>query len=344
MARSTFLLCVLALTAFNLLEVTLSNPLPVPYANKDLLWYPTEAGGIVPALLKGNPPVVAADEDKVHFLLFTLKNQNSAREVHINDKTGLLNAGYVAGAPLYLLTHGFSSGPNGGPTNLFKTEFFRGNKNVNIISIDWSDLAAAPWYERAAEATKLVGEKTGKLVNFLKAEGLVTLNNVHFAGHSLGAHVGGYFGSYVGSGTVGRITALDPALPLFGVKGDEDRIDPTDAAFVDVIHTAGGSILEGGLAFKDPRGHVDFYPNSGSNQPGCGLDAFGACSHGRCYEYMAESISNANNFLACKCNSWEEFNKGQCVCNESTHMGLHVSKTARGSYYLKTNSRSPWSV
>jgi len=31
--------------------------------------------------------------------------------------------------------------------------------------------------------------------------------------------------------------ALDPALPLFGEATDEGRIDPTDADFVDVIHT-----------------------------------------------------------------------------------------------------------
>jgi hypothetical protein len=32
---------------------------------------------------------------------------------------------------------------------------------------------------------------------------------------------------------------------------------------------AGGTLLEGGLAFKEPRGHVDFYPNSGlPPQPG----------------------------------------------------------------------------
>lgn len=40
-----------------------------------------------------------------------------------------------------------------------------------------------------------------------------------------------------------RISALDPALPLFGERPDSERIDPTDAQFVDVIHTAGGGLL-----------------------------------------------------------------------------------------------------
>lgn len=51
---------------------------------------------------------------------------------------------------------------------------------------------------------------------------------------------------------------LDPALPLFGNRDDSQRIDPSDAVFVDVIHTSMG-YLPGGLAFTEPRGHVDFY-------------------------------------------------------------------------------------
>lgn len=55
------------------------------------------------------------------------------------------------------------------------------------------------------------------------------------------------------------IPALDPALPLFGGRDDTQRIDPTDAAFVDVFHTSMGTLLDGGLSFTEPRGHVDFY-------------------------------------------------------------------------------------
>jgi len=46
---------------------------------------------------------------------------------------------------------------------------------------------------------------------------------------------------------------MDPALPLFGVAPDSGRIDPSDAALVDVIHTAGDT-----LGFMEPRGHIDF--------------------------------------------------------------------------------------
>ena len=53
------------------------------------------------------------------------------------------------------------------------------------------------------------------------------------------------------------------------------RLDPSDAAFVDVMHTDAGGVLglevsaSGGLGLYRPSGHVDFYPNGGKEQPGC---------------------------------------------------------------------------
>lgn len=45
----------------------------------------------------------------------------------------------------------------------------------------------------------------------------------------------------------------------------ENRLDPTDALFVDVIHTCGGV-----LGYFSTLGHADFYPNGGTpSQPGC---------------------------------------------------------------------------
>jgi len=42
---------------------------------------------------------------------------------------------------------------------------------------------------------------------------------------------------------LGRITGLDPAEPYFQGTPPIVRLDPTDAKFVDVIHTDGASIF-----------------------------------------------------------------------------------------------------
>ena len=64
---------------------------------------------------------------------------------------------------------------------------------------------------------------------------------------------------------IGRITALDPAKWNFKDKPINERLNSDDALFVDVIHTDGGSV-----AFLEPQGHVDFYPNGGiRKQVGC---------------------------------------------------------------------------
>ena len=68
----------------------------------------------------------------------------------------------------------------------------------------------------------------------------------HVIGHSLGSHVAGYVGETVqakGMGKLGRISALDPAEPLFQSMPEFVRLDPGDADFVDAIHTDAKSIL-----------------------------------------------------------------------------------------------------
>jgi pancreatic triacylglycerol lipase len=62
---------------------------------------------------------------------------------------------------------------------------------------------------------------------------------------------------------------MDPAEPHFSKTDPIGRLDPTDADFVDVIHTDAGPFLSGGLGIFQPVGHVDFYPNGGIDQPGC---------------------------------------------------------------------------
>ena len=50
---------------------------------------------------------------------------------------------------------------------------------------------------------------------------------------------------------------------MFTHEPTEVRLDPTDADFVDVVHTDSNV-----LGLSDVSGHIDFYPNGGADQ-GC---------------------------------------------------------------------------
>lgn len=122
--------------------------------------------------------------------------------------------------------------------------------------------------------------------------------------------------------------------------GEESRLDDTDAEFVDVIHTCAGR-----AGYMKPLGHVDFYPNGGSSQPGCepAPDIYGtACSHGRSIEFFAESILSENGFYAYKCKSYEEYHTDLCKTNDFLLMGDPTPTNARGVYYLDTTSKFPY--
>jgi hypothetical protein len=107
-------------------------------------------------------------------------------------------------------------------------------------------------------------------MDYLSTQG-ADLSTMHCIGFSLGAHACGVAGKNLTSARLGRVTGLDPALPLYDYNDITETMKPEDAAFVDVIHACGGW-----LAFHNPLGHADFYPNDGtSEQPGCELEVTG---------------------------------------------------------------------
>jgi pimeloyl-ACP methyl ester carboxylesterase len=108
------------------------------------------------------------------------------------------------------------------------------------------------------------------------ANTLATLNqkgidygNMVLIGHSFGAHVAGVVGLKTG-GKIGAIYGLDPAGPFFYDKNniltntDENRLDKTDAQFVQVLHTNAKF-----YGTSQAIGHQDFYPNGGDGMPNC---------------------------------------------------------------------------
>ena len=108
-------------------------------------------------------------------------------------------------------------------------------------------------------------------------------SRTHIIGFSLGAHAAGNAGMYFALEAnkessnesafscrkLHQISGLDPAGPLFENVPPSIRLDPSDACYVDVIHTNAGSLPTLGLGIRRPCGNVDFYPNGGSRQPQC---------------------------------------------------------------------------
>jgi len=312
----------------------------------ELFWYINDSGDTVPALLHGiNPhPSPNAIEDDVDFHLYNSKGGSGSTIIRPGC-SGCLD-GSVRGAPWVVLAHGFSSTHEGGFGDGLRNNFRQAPETMNLLFVNWGRLAGAPWYETAANNVPAVGAYTAKMIEFIISSGVASINDFHFAGHSLGSHVGGAVANALPlSMKLPVIHGLDPALPLFGVKPDSERLDPSDAVFVNVIHTAMGTLLDGGLAFTEPRGHVDFYPNSGKGQPGCGIDAFGSCSHSRAHEFFGESIHRRTAFGGCKCGddwlAWDQYMAG-CQCLANAAMGWATDRSARGIFFLRTNAQSPF--
>lgn len=141
----------------------------------------------------------------------------------------------------------------------------------NVIIVDWSVLSHSLYIE-ARLHTNIVANQLAKFCIFLHLYTYLEIPTVHIVGHSLGAQIAAYTSFLLRKElgkTLGRITGLDPAAPLYeypDVETLEQKLDPDDAYFVDVIHTNANH-----LGVVNPAGHVDFYPNGGETQPDCKL-------------------------------------------------------------------------
>lgn len=139
-------------------------------------------------------------------------------------------------------------------------------------------------------------------------------------------------------GKVQAIFALDPAGPLFSETNPEERVAPTDAVYVEVIHT---NLRR--LGFSIPIGQADFFPNYGVAMPGCESDPSGNCSHQMAHEYYAESINSQ--FTAQECSSFADIGNENCIpTGRSGRMGGPNEKIGlSGVFYITTNAEFPFS-
>ncbi|XP_049958113.1 lipase member H-like [Schistocerca serialis cubense] len=293
---------------------------------------PTKDGGVELYDLTQPLPEVRVDASDVVFQLYTQANPSSPQTLTAG---GSYIGNFVASKQTKFVSHGWMN--SGDHMSDIRDGWLRAG-DYNVIVIDWS-VHAGNWnYAQAKAAVAGVGEVVATFINWLASLGAST-NNIQLVGHSLGAHVCGVAGNRVTAGRLNRITGMDPAAPLFGTESTSNRLDGSDASFVQVIHTNGGL-----LGWYDAMGTADFYPNGGQWQPGCDYDVTGACSHGRSTEFFAESITSGTGFKAYQCGSWNDYNAGNCASNPTALMGETVSTSASGTYFLATASSSPYAL
>ncbi|KAG1667488.1 Inactive pancreatic lipase-related protein 1 [Nymphon striatum] len=208
----------------------------------------------------------------IEFGLYTRANRQKMEKLFMDDITVLNSSTFNPANEVKFIIHGYGSkGDNEWILNMTKELLVYAD--YNVIVVNWGKGARSP-YSQATANTRVVGAWLAEFIKFLEVRTLhngvgVKEENCHLIGHSLGAHASGYCGERLKS--LGRISGLDPAYPMFEGMDKRVTLDSTDANFVDVIHTDGHMTSVTGFGVNPPLGHMDFYPNGGQSQPGCGL-------------------------------------------------------------------------
>uniref|UniRef100_A0A8B9NGH6 triacylglycerol lipase n=1 Tax=Accipiter nisus TaxID=211598 RepID=A0A8B9NGH6_9AVES len=304
---------------------------------------------------------------KFHLLRSSPRAPEDGCALGVGHRQRLEECEFNATAKTFLIIHGWTM------SGMFETwlgslvsALQKREKDANVVVVDWLSLAHQ-LYTDAVNNTQIVGKSIARLLDWLQENPLFQLENVHLIGYSLGAHVAGFAGNHV-HGTIGRITGLDPAGPMFEGVDPSKRLSPDDANFVDVLHTYTRETLGVSIGIQMPVGHVDIYPNGGDFQPGCGLgDVLGAiaygskfslfilplvsCEHERSVHLFVDSLVNQDKqSFAFQCTDSSRFKKGICLScrkNRCSGIGYNARKTRNkrnSKMYLKTRADMPFKV
>ncbi|OXB65286.1 hypothetical protein ASZ78_001593 [Callipepla squamata] len=237
---------------------------------------------------------------QVKLLLYTRQNEECAEELNstaskyldLTKKTTFIIHGYrpTGSAPIWIPKLACL---------LLSAE------DMNIIVVDWNRGAATVIYRNASRNGRRVAEILKKFVDEMLMNG-ASLDSIHMIGVSLGAHISGFVGQMF-DGQLGRITVgFFWFLPCHFTTH----------------HSLPGYLPFAGLGYADALGHIDFYPNGGTDQPGCPPTVFAGlkyfkCDHQRSVYLFMASLQKSCNITTYPCESYRSYRKGKCTSCES---------------------------
>eukprot|EP00092_Neocalanus_flemingeri_P104760 GFUD01134224.1.p1 GENE.GFUD01134224.1~~GFUD01134224.1.p1 ORF type:complete len:1144 (-),score=169.25 GFUD01134224.1:293-3652(-) len=274
---------------------------------------------------------------------FILRMRNQPPCTIEGDSDQLLELSQCLGRQLdhlVIIVHGFTGSGKNEWIDLLWQEIFDADthQNLGILIVDWKKGAEFDWndlnpknlikkglfgtYYQAAANTRYVGIATERILRQIDHNG-----TIHCIGHSLGAHVCGFLGQEIKEDSeyskkiMERITGSDPAGPNFFHSlllqkrydnvNSKWRLDHTDAAMVDIIHTDGDF-----LGTMVSVGRSDFYvgtspSNYGTSQACCW---HAMCDHSRAPLLLLESLKQPQMYLpVSKCSQLSQKALSRCI-------------------------------
>ncbi|XP_022170472.1 inactive pancreatic lipase-related protein 1-like isoform X2 [Myzus persicae] len=199
----------------------------------------------------------------VFYWLYT-RNNSDGQLLNRSEPHMIESTTYDPSNPIKVLVHGWlgTTQEKSGICS-YNVKSYLEVGEYNVICVDWKQYSTDISYAVAKARSKYIALDIVKMllkITYNMTEGCY--ETIHVIGHSMGAHIAGHVGKNLPG--LYRISGLDPAKPMYEKSGPDDRLDMTDAKFVDVMHTNAG---QNGL--DKSIGHMDFYPNGGSKQPNC---------------------------------------------------------------------------
>lgn len=294
-------------------------------------------------LLNGNDSIGPINEEVTFWCIN--RNTNQVIQTFINDPN--ITAKVDVTKPLYTVTHGWLDNVNRTWVQGMLRDILI-FADVNACAVDWNKMANFEYSITATKHVPPVGDYLAQFIEYLSSLG-ISLDNVSMVGHSFGGQICGQAGMRLG-GNVGAIYGLDPAGPLFCfplLNPTNKRLDPSDAKFVQIMHSSDGTI-----GCQVDHGHQDFRTDGGyAPQTGCVIPfanqahwpGIVTCSHAQPIQYFRFSLNPANVYSGRQCSSYTSFTLFLCRFNPTEIMGPRTGRRI-GRFFLRTSFSAPYTV